>query len=603
VNTDKPRRGIIPEPVYFPPPARGRSTQNSTRGRSRADSASSSQLETINTENQNQREDDGLPFPSGLSSPSLDNPEENPDPTTQGISNLPASQETIPVPTAVQRNPVTSTLVQTPPVQLVVLNPVSNPSIAIPPVVTSTMDKTKLPNKFGRNQLKFKGDDDGVELQDYLDTIEDVADRVGATTDEDKKWIALHYCDSRTKEQWKVLASSEPPYTWEQFKEEIRDNYPELKELEKGSLSGLERFVKRTSKKPIRANDIEGLHAYVRQYKALVAKLMQNGMRITNREAIKYFFIGVADRLKDKVRDLMRVTPKEGFASYKKEKAEWEADKANAGLIFNPPTREDDDKYVWTDILDAAVKIVEEESSSFYDADLSWVEPRKATVLLQNTEPEEAERVKRLTDKVQKLEESRLKESGEFQEKIYKEIQTRMGEAFATHLDKFTADQHKELQQIRMAVESSRPSAAGPSTYQSNPPNFVRERRGNSSNCFYCWEAGHFFDACRAREEDLNKGIIKVVNGKTCLYDGKTIPREPPNIKPRVKAQEYYARRTVSQNLVLNYDDMFDQYFGTETGDAMDVPPPDLMARISQLESLIQTRARGPAEQTGLDFH
>lgn len=594
--------------MYFPPQARGRSTQNSTRGRSRADSASSSRLETANTENQNQREDDGLPFTSGRSSPSLDNPEETPGQTTQGTSNLPASQKTIPVPvTTVQQNPATVTTVQTQPVQPIVPKPVSNSSAIVPPVTKSTMDKSKLPQKFGRNQLKFKGDDEGIELQDYLDTVEDVAERVGAKLDEEKKWIAFHYCDSRTKEQWKVLASADPPYTWEQFKEEIRDNYPELKELEKGSLSGLEKFVRKASRKPIKANDIEGLHAYVRQYKALVAKLMQNGMRITNREAIKYFFIGVTEKLKDKVRDLMRVTPREGFASYKKDKAEWDAKASNAGIPFSPPEREDDDKYVWTDILEAAVKIVEEESASFYDADLSWVEPKKATVLL-NSEAEDPERIKRLADKVQKLEETRLKEVGDFQEKIYKEIQSRMGEAFATHLDKFTADQHKELQQIRMAVESSRPSAAGPTSYQNNnqnnnPPSFVRERRGNTGNCFYCWESGHFYDACRAREEDLLKGIVKVVNGKTCLYDGKTIPREPPNIKPRVKAQEYHARRAVSQNLSLNYDDMFDQYFGADPSDAMDVPPPDLLTRISQLENLMHTRAKGPAEQTGVDFH
>jgi hypothetical protein len=131
----------------------------------------------------------------------------------------------------------------------------------------------------------------------------------------------------------------------------------------------------------------------------------------------------------------------------------------------------------------------------------------------------------------------------------------------------------------------------------------VRERRGNTGNCFYCWAGGHFYDACRAHEEDLLKGIIKVVNGKTCLYDGKTIPREPPNIKLRVKAQEYHACHAVSQNLSLNYDDMFDQYFGADPSDAMDVPPPDLLAQISQLENLMHTRAKGPAEQTGVDFH
>jgi hypothetical protein len=34
---------------------------------------------------------------------------------------------------------------------------------------------------------------------------------------------------------------------------------------------------------------------------------------------------------------------------------------------------------------------------------------------------------------------------------------------------------------------------------------------------------------------------------------------------------------------------MFDQYFGMDPGDAMDVPPLDLLTWISQLENLMHT--------------
>jgi hypothetical protein len=119
--------------------------------------------------------------------------------------------------------------------------------------------------------------------------IEDVIAETGATTDEKKKGIAMHYCEPVVKNQWKALVSVDYPYIWAQFEEEIREIYPEYKELEKGLIVALEKFVVRAMKKPIKLDDYKGLQACNRQFKAMVKQLTESTERRANCEVCKYY--------------------------------------------------------------------------------------------------------------------------------------------------------------------------------------------------------------------------------------------------------------------------------------------------------------------------
>ncbi|KAF8203396.1 hypothetical protein K438DRAFT_1964874 [Mycena galopus ATCC 62051] len=119
------------------------------------------------------------------------------------------------------------------------------------------MDRSKLLQTWGKNALQFDGE--AEQLPRYLEAIEDVISKVSATTDEEQKWVAIHFYAPSVQRQWRVLAAAAVPGTWEEFKAEIRESYPKYKALEKGSIAALEAFLKKMNRKLVKMNDITGL--------------------------------------------------------------------------------------------------------------------------------------------------------------------------------------------------------------------------------------------------------------------------------------------------------------------------------------------------------
>lgn len=113
---------------------------------------------------------------------------------------------------------------------------------------------------------------------------------------------------------------------------------------------------------------------------------------------------------------------------------------------------------------------------------------------------------------------------------------------------------------------------------------------------------------CIHLKEDVSKGRVRMdSNNRASLYDGKTIPREPPQKSPRDKARAYFENRAlVSQN----YDETFDQYFGTadeepESSTMWDRRNPgseeafdQVLTALQGLGKAYETRSRGPAGST-----
>ncbi len=544
-------RGIIPEPIEFPPTpeGRGRKTKNSSRGRQSVDPSLAITIADT------QGVHPALPGYSGNSSSPA--PEVTPVSDSASVSNSHPSQNTNPVPFI--------------PVQIpVVPNPVPNPVMSTTPnPVASTIDHSKLPFGFGKNSLKFNDSEEIEELPAFFENVESIAARVGATSAEDIKWIALHYCESQTKEHWRALASANDPFTWEEFKTEVKASYPELKEIERGSLKTLQKLVAKTAAKKLRNNDTAGLQQYHRNFRATVQKLLKGSTpRVVNRELVSLYLLGLPELFRQEVKSIMRTTSRESLGSYKRASAAWAA--ANPGVAYVAPERDETDLFDWTDLLDAATRITEEESLNIFRLDSYTVADAKkgSVVLLQeDSSAGGSGDVKALAAKLEKLEAETQKQQRKMVEDklaYEKEISNQLASTFATHLDKFTSDQHRELQQIKAAVEGSR--ADNPVRQSSgasySAPNFVRNRTPGNMPCYYCYEPGHFILECAHLKEDVNKGKVRMDgSNRARLYDGKTIPREPMNKSPKEKAHEYFDRRVV---VTQNYDEIMDQFFGEE---------------------------------------
>jgi hypothetical protein len=453
------------------------------------------------------------------------------------------------------------------------------------------MDRTKLPATWGKNALKFDGAADS--LPGYLDAVEDLIVKTGATTDEDKNEIAIHFCDHKTKREWKAILNESPGSSWHEFRARIRESYPEFKELEKGSIGALEKFVNKTRRKPIRLTDISGLQSYVRQFRAMVGQLLAPTMRISNRDAAKHFLAGLSSEFSQALRQQLRATPRDAMTSYKKAKLEWEGVAANRDKPYEAPEVDNDDRYIWTDVIEVATTLCEEEAGSYYELEPYTEDKKKAAVMLQGTEVDTHELVKQLTEKVGKLEAGRAKDDAQLKEALAREIKGSLEEVLTGHLDKFTTDQHREMQKIQMALDArpAPPSHTAPAhTYPNPVPAFARNRAAppRNDNCFYCYRGGHFIDQCEDRKADLDKGIITLAGGKLTFFDGKIVPREPTHKSPREKAHDHYNRRAVGQNYNgHNYDEIMDIYFGTEE---------DPESGTASQPAFAQTRASGPAE-------
>jgi hypothetical protein len=167
-----------------------------------------------------------------------------------------------------------------------VIPPVQPPVVlvTVPSVqMANTFDASKLPATYGRNALQFDGKPENLAW--YLKAVDELIMKCGATDDANKKWIVIHCCEPTTKRDWKAMETANTAFSWDEFKKEIEQVYPEYREVEKGSISGLEKAVLLRAKRPIRANDCRGLQGWIRVYKVIVKQLMEPTARITNREA------------------------------------------------------------------------------------------------------------------------------------------------------------------------------------------------------------------------------------------------------------------------------------------------------------------------------
>ncbi|KAJ6554328.1 hypothetical protein B0H19DRAFT_1071738 [Mycena capillaripes] len=190
------------------------------------------------------------------------------------------------------------------------------------------------------------------------------------SAEKDIKWIALHYVNTNVQNQWNSLTTAEDPYTWEEMKAEIIDSYPECK----GSIAALERLD---------LEDIKPLKVYILGFRGHLKKLLP-----TTLQTVK--LLGYSWR--DSPRNHRE---KSGMwfvlALYKTAKKEWEDANPNKA---------------WSDLVEAANKIMEDESSTFYgNHERSQEDKKKTSVLIHGVELEpESHTFKQLVEKMGKLE-------------------------------------------------------------------------------------------------------------------------------------------------------------------------------------------------------
>jgi hypothetical protein len=90
--------------------------------------------------------------------------------------------------------------------------------------------------------------------------MEDLWQEAKVTDDQAKKAMIGKYADQESEEEWTAFDSFSDGYSWEEFKEELIENYPEAAAAERGTPSRIRQICSKAGK--IEQGDMTALYAF-----------------------------------------------------------------------------------------------------------------------------------------------------------------------------------------------------------------------------------------------------------------------------------------------------------------------------------------------------
>jgi hypothetical protein len=100
------------------------------------------------------------------------------------------------------------------------------------------------------------------------------------------------YADQESEEEWSALKMYSPGHTWEEFRKEILENYPEASAAEQGTPFRIRQIVQEADH--IEMGDTTQLYTYRRAFLAEANKLLKKPAVMLNRELVELFMGGLA---------------------------------------------------------------------------------------------------------------------------------------------------------------------------------------------------------------------------------------------------------------------------------------------------------------------
>ncbi|KIM39693.1 hypothetical protein M413DRAFT_51680, partial [Hebeloma cylindrosporum] len=125
----------------------------------------------------------------------------------------------------------------------------------------------------GCREAPFFNMDKPSELIRFLSILEDFFKEYGMTNDQDKKERAGRYTDAKTAEEWKALDMYAESVSWDDYKAELIESYPDAANLKTGSLARLHQICR--EHKRLAPRDLADLLAFKRAFQTEAKKLQK----------------------------------------------------------------------------------------------------------------------------------------------------------------------------------------------------------------------------------------------------------------------------------------------------------------------------------------
>lgn len=410
------------------------------------------------------------------------------------------------------------------------------------------------------------------ELRRFIRQMEDLWKESRIDSDREKKESIGKYADQESEEEWTALTSYGEGYTWEDFKNELLNNYPEASAAERGTPTRIRQIVAEAGN--IELGDTVRLYAYRRAFLAEANKLKRPPEVMSNRELVELFMGGLS------------VNMGHAILQHLGNNARKDSGKENETKTVG--IRRPEDRYDLGEVCRAAGEASENAQGML---SYKWGSinsgTRKGSTLVQTTTEESSNLVNKLNtlEEVQAQEKDRLDVANKQWAARFDAIESLIKKIGSHNPEKPTSN---FVQNVGQSMRT------GNYTEMSGR-NYNNTSNTSGSTCYGCGESGHFQNNCERVKTLISKGsIIYNREGRVCLPDGSRVPNIPMGASLIDRVERYYSTMKQSQSFYGAFEEMEERLGGTMPRETSQVTRDleDREAKIERLEKELALRER-----------
>lgn len=397
--------------------------------------------------------------------------------------------------------------------------------------------------------------------------MEDLWHESGITDDDERKISVGKYADQESEEEWKALETYEPGNSWNEFKDELIENYPEAAAAERGTPARIRQLCKEAG--GIALGDLTPLYAYRRAFTAEANKLKKPPAVMSNRELVELFMSGLSQSLAQAVLQYLgTVRPKsEGKNKGKKIDAE----------------RRPEDRFDIEEICKAVVQVSENAQGMFRLSDKADQEkPRSLTMVQMSAEGNFS-----LAEKIESLEETQARE---------KDRVIVANKQFDSRLESIEGSLKTLLTQTPGKGSNGTNQNFNGNSINGHPE--VQQRWVKNSQgmeCFGCGGDDHFQDKCEKIKHHIKLGNLKYnQDGRIRLASGSRVPNYPAGASLIERMERHYASKPPVQAYLGSFEEIEERSVNTyaKYGEPSDNSLEVKEQRLANLEKELQLKEK-----------